>query len=63
VSNSPCKDCQDRGLGCHDRCKLYQAFHKANVERCNRQSAESKVLYDNEIRKKKEQRYFKRRKR
>lgn len=25
---SPCKDCPDRYLGCHDRCEKYQAFKK-----------------------------------
>ena len=23
---SPCKNCSDRCLGCHDRCDRYQAF-------------------------------------
>lgn len=59
MSNPPCKDCKERVLGCHDRCELYQAYHKANVERCIKQCEENKVLYDNIIRKKKEKRYFK----
>lgn len=23
---APCKDCQERESGCHDRCEKYQAF-------------------------------------
>lgn len=26
LPQSPCKDCPDRYLGCHDRCEKYQQF-------------------------------------
>lgn len=34
---SPCKDCEDRHRGCHDRCEAYKDFRneidKANAQR------------------------------
>ena len=32
MSIAPCKDCTKRYLGCHDRCKDYQEFHKEQME-------------------------------
>ncbi len=29
---APCKDCQERELGCHDRCEKYQAFRVERQE-------------------------------
>ena len=29
---SPCKDCKDRYIGCHDKCVLYAEW-KAEIER------------------------------
>lgn len=28
---NPCKDCKDRILGCHDKCKKYKGF-KRDIE-------------------------------
>ena len=28
VPQSPCKDCEDRFLGCHSNCESYAAFQK-----------------------------------
>ena len=25
---SPCKDCEDREVGCHGKCEKYQRFHE-----------------------------------
>ena len=30
--NSPCKDCSERYLGCHDRCPKYASFKMKNKE-------------------------------
>ena len=30
--DSPCKDCQDRFLGCHSKCEKYIAFRKKRDE-------------------------------
>lgn len=40
---SPCRDCKDRSLGCHGRCKKYRAYEtekkrlneKIRAERCS----------------------------
>lgn len=29
---APCKDCQEKELGCHDRCEKYQAFRTERKE-------------------------------
>lgn len=29
---SPCKNCKSRELGCHSRCRLYQAFKVENEQ-------------------------------
>lgn len=29
-SNGPCKDCQDRHVGCHGKCEKYQEFDRQN---------------------------------
>ena len=29
---SPCKDCPDRYLGCHDHCEKFQAFREKKAE-------------------------------
>jgi hypothetical protein len=29
---APCKDCQEREPGCHDRCEKYQEFRKTRRE-------------------------------
>lgn len=29
---APCKDCQEKELGCHDRCEKYQEFRKTRRE-------------------------------
>lgn len=31
--DSPCKDCQERYLGCHSKCEKYIKYHEANLER------------------------------
>lgn len=36
---APCKDCEERELGCHDRCEKYQTFREARKE-FNRKVAE-----------------------
>ena len=28
MSSSPCKDCQDRKVGCHGSCEKYKDFHE-----------------------------------
>ncbi len=28
IINAPCKDCPDRAMGCHDRCKKYLNYKK-----------------------------------
>ena len=59
ISN-PCKDCERRELGCHDRCKDYISYKKelidannARVENINanprRKSTTMKRSYENEI--------------
>ena len=30
---SPCKDCEDRHLGCLSHCEAYQAYHAENMRR------------------------------
>jgi hypothetical protein len=32
---SPCKDCQDRNPGCHDKCKMYAEW-KERLNKLNR---------------------------
>ena len=29
----PCKDCEDRHIGCHSKCKQYKAFAEENRKR------------------------------
>lgn len=29
---APCKDCENRYVGCHDRCKKYQEYKKQSDE-------------------------------
>ena len=36
--NSPCKDCPNRSLACHDRCEKYKAF-KAKLDEGKRRKA------------------------
>jgi hypothetical protein len=33
VPNSPCKNCQERKLHCHESCENYLTYSKANEER------------------------------
>lgn len=30
---APCKDCEERYLGCHGKCNKYKAFKESNEER------------------------------
>ena len=41
--NSPCKDCEFRSVGCHDRCNQYQDFKSAR-NRFLEKNAEEKQL-------------------
>jgi hypothetical protein len=29
---APCKGCEDREIGCHDRCEKYQEYRQQNIE-------------------------------
>lgn len=55
---SPCKDCPDRVLGCHDRCEKYQAFDKANKDRNEKIHFNDRLMGDNEIERRKANNYF-----
>ena len=51
ASFSPCKDCPNRYLGCHDKCYKYQAFRQARDEynemvRKEREAYSNDYLYD-----------------
>ena len=35
---APCKDCENRYVGCHGRCEKYLEFKKANDERLKQKS-------------------------
>lgn len=37
---APCKDCENRYVGCHGRCEKYLEFKKANDERLKQKSLE-----------------------
>lgn len=41
MAQAPCKDCNDRQLGCHDRCEKYLNF-KAENEKTKNMIRESK---------------------
>lgn len=60
MMQAPCKDCPKRYLGCHDSCPDYQAYHRANIERCKAECATKRLMSDNEICRKKEKNYFRR---
>ena len=30
IKSAPCKDCPDRELGCHGKCKKYKEYQEAN---------------------------------
>lgn len=32
--NSPCQNCPERRLVCHDRCPMYLAYHEERVAEC-----------------------------
>ena len=40
---APCKDCQEREPGCHDRCEKYQEFQKKNAAERDRRYRENEV--------------------
>ena len=51
ASFSPCKDCPNRYLGCHDKCYKYRAFRQARDEynemaRKEREAYSNDYLYD-----------------
>lgn len=33
MSNCPCKDCNDRVVGCHDRCESFCNWKKSETEK------------------------------
>ena len=39
---NPCKDCEDRQLGCHSGCKKYIEFFRFNRQKNKRQIAEAR---------------------
>ena len=39
---NPCKDCEDRCLGCHSDCKKYIEFFRFNRQKNKRQIAEAR---------------------
>lgn len=45
---SPCKDCQDRVVGCHSKCEKY-ATYRAGVEKDKKRRNEMKAIDDAEI--------------
>lgn len=40
MASTPCKDCLDRKLGCHDRCMKYKDW-------CAEREEYKKIIYDN----------------
>lgn len=40
---APCKDCQDRGLGCHSNCPKYAAY-KAELEKEHKHKEETDYI-------------------
>lgn len=58
MNGSPCKDCPKRVLGCHSHCESYQAYSKANVERNEKRFLFDRIVWDNEIQKRKEKTYY-----
>lgn len=56
MNKSPCKDCNDRHVGCHGSCEEYLAFDRErkalNEDRYNAQ----REIYDNEIYRKRKKR-------
>lgn len=44
--NSPCKDCEEREIGCHSVCEKYQDYFKRNEERKQRIRDSKKALTD-----------------
>lgn len=45
TSGCPCKDCEDRYPGCHDRCEGYKAWKK-KLEEKNKAEAEYRERHD-----------------
>lgn len=44
--NSPCKDCKDRYLGCHSKCKKYNNFKKELAKYHVKEQEERKLYED-----------------
>lgn len=40
-TNTPCKGCEDRWVGCHSLCQRYQTF-KHNIDKKNKEIREKK---------------------